>query len=121
MATNVSTATQVFDHHIDALVKGDLDELVSDYTESSVVIAGEQVAKGPKAIREFFAGFLSGLMKPGTYKLELDVRHIEGDIVYVLWHAHCQPADVVFAGDTFVIRDGKIAVQTVAAKIEPHN
>ena len=121
MATNVSSATQVFDHHIDALIKGDLDELVSDYTESSLVIAGEQVAKGRKAIGEFFGGFLSGLLKPGTYKLGVDVKHVEGDIVYVLWHAKCQPADIVFAGDTFVIRDGKIAVQTVAAKIEPHN
>lgn len=31
------------------------------------------------------------------------------------------PAHVVFAADTFVIRDGKIAEHTFAPKLEPHN
>jgi hypothetical protein len=36
-----------------------------------------------------------------------------------VWYASCASADVVFAADTFLIRDGKIAVQTFAPKIEP--
>jgi len=121
MASQVATASQVFDHHVGALLKGDLDGMMSDYSDDSIVIAPDGVVKGLGAIRAFFAGFLAGLLKPGTYDLKVDAQHIEGDVVYVLWHARCAAADVVFAGDTFLIRDGKIAVQTVAPKIEPHS
>jgi hypothetical protein len=36
--------------------------------------------------------------------------HIEGDVILVTWKTAAVPA----GSDTFVIRDGKIAVQTVA-------
>jgi ketosteroid isomerase-like protein len=121
MATQVGSAREVFDHHIRALGKGDLDDILSDYTEDSVVIGPDGVVKGRQAISTLFQGFLSGLLKPGTWELGLDVEHVHDDLVYVIWHAKCAPADVAFAADTFVIRDGKIAVHTFAPKIEPHN
>jgi hypothetical protein len=36
-----------------------------------------------------------------------------------VWHANCASAEIVFATDTFLIKNGKIAAQTFAAKIEP--
>jgi hypothetical protein len=44
---------------------------------------------------------------------------VEGEVAYIIWHAKCASADIVFGTDTFIIRDGKIAVQTFAVKIEP--
>jgi ketosteroid isomerase-like protein len=49
MATQVGTARDVFDHHVQALVKGDLDDILSDYTEDSVVIGPDGVVKGRQA------------------------------------------------------------------------
>lgn len=46
--------------------------------------------------------------------------HVDGDIAFVMWHANCEAADVVFAAETFVIRDGKIAVQTFVPRVELH-
>ena len=120
MATQVTAARQVFDHHIGALLAGDLDGIVSDYGDRSALIGPDGVVRGLEAIRNTFAGYLATLFKPGTYTLEADAVHVDGDIVFVIWHANCPGADVVFAADTFVIRDGKIAVQTFAPKIEPH-
>jgi len=124
MATQVNaTATstrEVFDHHIGALGTGDLDDLMSDYSEESILIGPDGVVKGLTGIRQVFEFFLSGLLKPGTYEIGLDKVHVEGEIVYVLWHANCVGADVTFAADTFLIRSGKIALQTFAPKLEPH-
>ena len=121
MATEIGTARGIFDHHIKALRTGDLADILSDYAEDSVIIGPDGVVKGRQAIGALFQGFLSSLLKPGTYDLQVDVEHVQDEIVYVLWHAKCVPADVVFAADTFVIRDGKIAVHTFAPKLEPHN
>ena len=121
MATQLTTTRQVFDHHIRALMSGDLEGIVSDYGDHSVLIGPDGVVRGLKAIRETFAGYLATLFRPGTYKLEADTVHVDGEIAFVVWHAHCQAADITFAADTFVIRDGKIAVQTFAPKVEPHS
>jgi uncharacterized protein (TIGR02246 family) len=109
---------QVFEHHIRALGSGDVDEILSDYTEDSMLITPSAVLKGPKAIRKAFEGFVAGLFKPGTYELTLDTLSVEGEIAYVTWHAKCASADIALGTDTFLVRDGKIAVQTFAAKID---
>ena len=121
MATRLMTTREVFDHHFEALGKGDLDELIKDYTDDSIVIVADGVTSGLPAIRALFGGYLSTLLKPGTYEFGLDKLHVDGEVVFVVWHANCQGADITFASDTFIIRNGKIAVQTVAAKLEPHS
>lgn len=119
MATHLMTTREVFDHHIRALGAGEIDDLLSDYTDDSVVIGPDGVTRGLPAIRAMFDNFLSGLLKPGTYDFSLDKLHVDGDIAFVLWHAKCAGADITFAADTFVIRNGKIAVQTFGPKLEP--
>ena len=49
----------------------------------------------------------------------MDVVRVEGDTVYITWHASCESADVVLATDTFVLRGDKIATQTFTAKVDP--
>lgn len=121
MATQVTATRQVFDHHVGALLTGDLEGILADYTDDSVIIGPEGAVRGRDAIREMFAGFLATLFKPGTFSLEADTVHVEGDIAFVLWHASCQGAEIPFAADTFVIKGGKIVVQTFAPKVEPHS
>jgi len=120
MATQISSSRAVFDHHMRALRAGDLDDLLSDYTDDSALIGPDGVTKGLPGIRAVFEFFFSGLLKPGTFQIDLDKIHTDGDILYVLWHAKCNGADVTFAADTFVIKNGKIAVQTFAPVIQPH-
>ena len=118
MATEVDTARQVFEHHLATFGAGDLDGIVSDYGDNSILIGPDGARKGTQAIREFFEGVLASLFKPGTYEFTMDTMHVIDDVVYIVWHARCAKADIVFAADTFLIRDGKIAVQTFAPKIE---
>ena len=108
----------VLNHHLQAFSAGDVDETMKDYTEASVLIMPDATLKGLDSIRAGFSGFFSGLFKPGTYDFTMDRTEVVGDVAYIVWHSVNQGADVKMATDTFVIRDGKIAIQTFAAKIE---
>jgi len=100
----------MMEHHSEALAaevmdEAALDELLSDYHEDAVFISNlGGIVRGHDAIRTIFSS--AGAM-PG---FERTSRHVEGDTGYVTWKADGIP----FGADTFVMRDGKIAVQTVA-------
>ena len=81
-------------------------------------IGPDGAVKGRQAIRAFFESGLDSLFKPGTYEFTMDTLQVADDVAYIVWHANCASADIVFGTDTFLIRDGKVAVQTFAAKIE---
>jgi hypothetical protein len=73
---------------------------------------------GVDAIKPLFVALLAEFGKPGA---SFDMKHqaVEGDYAYILWAA--ETADNVYelATDTFVVRDGKIVAQSLAAKITP--
>ena len=110
----------VLEHHLAALAAGDVDQVLEDYTDASVLVTQDGVFRGREELRTLFAGFVAGLLAPGTYEFVLDRTEVCGDVAYIVWNAKCAEADVRLGTDTFVVRDGKIAVQTFAGLIEPH-
>jgi ketosteroid isomerase-like protein len=119
MATQVTDTAKVLSHHLQALGNGNLDEVLDDYIEDSVLVTPDGTVRGLRGIRAVFEGFLAGLFKPGTYELAFDARHVDGEVAYIVWHAKCASADIALGTDTFIVKDGKILVQTFAAKVEP--
>lgn len=113
------SAGEVLHHHLAAFGAGDTDGVLADYTEQSVLVTPNGSITGLAALREAFDGFFAGLFAPGTYEFTLDGERIEGDVALIWWHADCRDAVIPFGTDTFLVRDGRIAVQTFAAKIEP--
>jgi ketosteroid isomerase-like protein len=113
------TTKDVLDHHLEAFAAGDVDEVLKDFTDDSVLLTADGPLRGLDALRPALSDFLSGLFKPGTYTFEMDRMEVDGDVAFVVWHADCAAARIPLGTDTFVVRDGKIAVQTFAAKIEP--
>ena len=109
----------VLDHHLAAFGAGDVDEILKDYTDDSVLMTPGGTIRGREALREAFVGIFAGLFAPGTYDFTMDAVHVEGEVAYTVWHAACASADVTLGTDTFVVRDGKIAVQTYTPKIDP--
>lgn len=118
-ATMKIDAKAFLDRHMAAFSAGDVDALVEDYTDASVMITQDATLRGRDALRDFFSGLLSEHFRPGTYDFTMDVVRVEGDTVYIAWHASCESADVVLATDTFVLRGDKIATQTFTAKVDP--
>jgi ketosteroid isomerase-like protein len=109
----------VLDHHLAAFGAGDVDEILRDYTDDSLLITANGTIAGLGPLRQAFTGFFGGLFAPGTYEFTLDAEHVQGDVAFISWHARCASSDVALGTDTFVVRDDRIVVQTFAAKIDP--
>jgi ketosteroid isomerase-like protein len=50
------TTLDVLQRHLQAVLAGDLDAVVQDYTEDSVIITAHTTATGLNQIRSFFKG-----------------------------------------------------------------
>ena len=109
----------VLDHHLAAFSAGDVDEILLDYTDESAMITSRGVVRGREALREVFGELLTGIFAPGTHEFTMDAVRVDGDVAFIAWHASCASVDIPMGSDTFVVRDGKIAAQTVAFKIDP--
>ena len=104
------TPQEVFAHHGQALGAGDLDEIVVDYADDSVLITPAGVARGKDGIRKAFAKVLDDLPN-ATWDLKNQI--FEGDVLFLEWAADSAINRVDDGVDTFVFRDGMIWAQTV--------
>jgi ketosteroid isomerase-like protein len=111
------TPKEVFEHHGAAIGKGDVDEILKDYTEDSVMFTKEGPLKGLKALRPAFEELVTKLMPPGGTSFEMKRMDILGDIVYICWSSESKHAKIPLGTDTFVIRNGKIVAQSFTAEI----
>jgi hypothetical protein len=104
------TPQEVFAHHGQALAAGDLDEIVADYAEDSVVITSAGVARGKDGIRQVFVTLLDDLTDAAW---DLKTRIFDGNVLFLEWAAESVVNRVDDGVDTFVFRDGMISAQTV--------
>jgi len=107
---------EVFAHHAQVLGAGDLDGIVSDYTEDALFITPAGVRRGPDGIREAFRQLLAEL-PDATWDLKTQIY--EQDILLLEWAADARTNRVEDGIDTFVFRDGMIRVQTVRYTLIP--
>lgn len=97
---------------------GNLDALIGDYADDAVVMQQGRVLQGKAAIRAFYANMFGG--RPagsagappsgagGPPAMTVDKVWEEGDVGFVNWHM-----GPVKATEEFLVRDGKIEVQSV--------
>ena len=104
------TPQEVFAHHGQALAAGDLDEILVDYSEDSVVITSAGAARGKDAIRRMFVKLLDELPNAAW---DLKNQILDGHVLYLEWAADSATNRVDDGVDTFVFRDGMIWAQTV--------
>ena len=97
-------------HHLGAF--SSVDDILSDYTEDSVLFTPNGPIRGLAGLRAFF----DALTKSATPELmaayQMVRQDVGGEIAYIVWKA--EPF-VPLATDTFVVRDGKIMAQTFTA------
>jgi ketosteroid isomerase-like protein len=105
-----TTVEAVMQHHGQALLSGNLDELLKDYTRDSVMFTPMETYKGPERIREAFAGLMKMLPPEALANFKITKQEIQGEYAYVLWTAL---PTFPSAGDTFHVRNGKIIMQSV--------
>lgn len=107
----------IIGHHLEALKNGDINELMLDYTASSVLITPQRILSNFNEITALFSKFMTDVLPPGC-DFELSKKIINGNIAYLIWTAESDNYRIPFGTDTFIIGDGKIDTQTVAMVLE---
>ena len=110
------TPQEIFQHHATALIAGDVDGIVADYTDDALFITPSGALRGKAGVRE---GFLSLLADLPNAEWAVPTQVFEGDVLFIEWNAVAEKTRVDDGVDTFVFRDGAIAVQTVRCTVQP--
>jgi predicted SnoaL-like aldol condensation-catalyzing enzyme len=103
-------------HHLVSFQNNDLEALVADYTNESVLVTHDAIYSGQEEIRDFFAALMVHFPKQQS-SFEMDKMVVYDELVYIVWHANTPSLDVPLGTDTFIIRDGKIDRQTFAGQL----
>ena len=106
-----SQTSQVLQNHLQAAARN-VDAVMRDYSDQSVLVTGDRTYRGLSEIRAFFSQLLEGPTGGFLKTMKMHRQEIVGDVGYILWEAKPWFA---FATDTFVVRDGKILYQTFAS------
>jgi len=119
MSTDTTQQTETtLDHHLESFGKGDIDAILADYTNESVLCTAGGIVRGREDIRQIFEHLLSEMFPPGNTEFEMLCRFVEGEVAYIVWSAESEKFKFHMGTDTFLIRDGKILTQTYAAHME---
>ena len=104
------TTEAVIQHHGQALTSGNLDEVLENYTEDSVLFTPTETYKGLERIKAAFVAIMKMLPSEAVANFKHIKQEIHGEYVYLLWTAL---PTIPFAGDAFHIHNGKIMIQSV--------
>jgi ketosteroid isomerase-like protein len=109
------TPQEVFQHHAEVLIAGDLEGIVSDYSDDAVFITPASVLRGRDGVRE---GFTKLLEDVPNAEWDLPTQIFEGDVLFIEWTAKAASSRVDDGVDTFIFRNGQIVLQTVRYTVQ---
>jgi ketosteroid isomerase-like protein len=118
METTANRSPQeIFQHHAEVLVAGDLEGIVSDYSNDAVFITPAGVLRGKDGVREGFTRLLADV--PNA-EWDVPTQIFDGDALFIEWTAKAASSRVDDGVDTFLFRDGEIVLQTVRYTVQPN-
>lgn len=109
MTSDQNQTEAVLGHHLQMFATTDLDGILSDFTESSVIIGPDQTFRGLKEIRSFFAEMFPMVTPEFMAAFKMRKQEISEDIAYITWSV---PGHITLGTDTLMVKNGKIVVQT---------
>jgi hypothetical protein len=123
MHTNTQTHTSreqqalaIFERHVAAFNSGNLDAVMNDFGEHSIVITPDGVFEGPAQIRELYGSLLEefGVIDKGDSPgLTLDALHARDDMIVITWHAESMHRVFPFGTDTFICKGDTFERQSI--------
>jgi ketosteroid isomerase-like protein len=109
---------RVLENHLKCFGDGDLEGILSDYAPGAVLFTPDGPLRGREEIASLFARMLQEFGKPGA-EFSMGRQFVEGEYAYIVWTAQTADHRYELGTDTFVVRGGKIVVQSFAAKTTP--
>jgi len=114
------TTTDILNRQNLLFVKGDVDELMKDFSDQAVLFTPDGILEGVESIKNFYIHVTTNVLPPGS-DFNIVRQEVKGQIAYIVWSGESKNYHFPLGTDTFFIKDGKIIAQTFAAKIEPKN
>ena len=74
MAATTRTPQEVFQHHAEVLIAGDIDGIVQDYSDDAVFITPDGALHGKDGVRQGFEKLLSDLPSAELGRADADLR-----------------------------------------------
>jgi len=112
------TTMEVVRHHCQVLAKGDVEATLGDYAPDAFIFTPGGIVRGHENIRAFFTGSVENCLPPDAVQ-EFISETYEGELGQIVWRAESRFVSIPFGTDTFVVRRGKIVMQTFAGIIHP--
>jgi hypothetical protein len=117
-AANDAAAKKFAADRLTAFGKGDVATLVGQYRPDAVVITPMGTLTEPAKVKGMIEGIIAEFGRPGV-KFELISQAAVGEVVTFVWKAETHANVYDLGAETYVLKDGKIAYQTFAAKVAP--
>jgi hypothetical protein len=112
-----ASTQQVLARHMAAVDSGDLEAIMADYAAAAVLLTPEGTYRGHAQIRPVWAKMLADIFHMDA-RFTMIREAVEGEIAFIAWSGESKRLRIPLATDTYLVRDGKIIVQTYAAVIE---
>lgn len=107
---------EVFEDHLRRRAAGELKaDLTQNYADDIVLLCDFAVLRGRDAVRES-AARLRLQIEGGRY--EYIACHVEGEYAFLKWRADAPDACIENGADSFVIRDGRIVMQSISYTVD---
>lgn len=114
----MTSTLDIIDNHLRSFHEGDLDCIMKDYTDDSVLLTIDGALEGRAPIRRFMKSLFQEFSKPGA-SFEMRAKDVRGEVAFIVWSAVTADHHYEFATDTFVVRGGVIVYQSFAGKVKP--
>jgi hypothetical protein len=109
------TPEEIFGHHAEALIKGDIDGIVADYTDDAIFLTPNGARHGKDGVRAAFEELLA--IVPNA-DWEVPIAVYTDDLLLIEWSARAANSSISDGVDTFIFRDGLIRAQTVRYTVQ---
>lgn len=112
---SIRSTAEVFEEHLRLRVKWDLEEdLRRNYVHEVLLMCNFGVLRGHASIRD--SARRLGLQLPGA-RFEFITKQVADEYAFLEWRAESESFRVEDGADSFVIRDGKIIMQTIRYRL----
>ena len=111
------TMEEILDHHNQAVLSNNYEEMIADYTDDAVLITLNGTFTGKDAIGRALQQLIQAMPNMRGVDSPTNVLIIEGNTLLLRWSAESNTGKISGAVDTIVLKEDKIWRQTTSFEI----
>ncbi|MFA9417662.1 nuclear transport factor 2 family protein [Natrinema sp. HArc-T2] len=115
----MTTTDDVLDHHLTAFGEQDLEAVLEDYTDESVIVTNMGTFRGLEEVEGLFEDLFEEFDHEEA-TIDMQQETVEDEFAYIVWEAETPENVYEFATDTFYVPEEAILFQTFAGHLSPN-